>query len=123
MSSPMSDRPVRDQHGQPLPDAEVPSELADEQVDQALAALPGWERSGVMLVRHIPVPRDSREALEEGIRNVVDDESRIQMQVVDDEVFTISLGDGPNRLKPADLETAARIDTVLSGSGTDRGTT
>ena len=115
----MSDHAARDsaQH-----DSDVPSELQDEQVDQALAALPGWERSGVMLVRHIPVPRDSREALEEGIRNVVEDESRIQMQVVDDEVFTISLGDGPNRLKPADLETAARIDTVLSGSGTDHGT-
>ena len=119
----MSERPVRDQHGNPLPDSEVPSELNEEQIDQAVAALPGWERSGVMLVRHIPVPRDSREALEEGIRNVVDDESRIQMQVVDDKWFTISLGDGPNALKPADLETAARIDTVLSGSGTDRGST
>jgi hypothetical protein len=119
----MSEHPVRDQHGQPLPDSDEPSELRDEQVDQALAALPGWERSGVMLVRHVPVPEDSREALEEGIRNVIEDESRIQMQVVDDKWFTISLGNGPARLSPADIETAARIDTVLSGSGTDRGTT
>ncbi len=119
----MSEHVVRDQHGQPLPDSDTPSELSDEQVDQGLAALPGWERSGVMLVRHIPVPADSRDALEEGVWNVINDKSRIQMQVVDDKWFTISLGDGPNRLKPEDLETAARIDTVLSGSGVDRGTT
>ncbi len=118
----MSERPVRDQHGNPLPGSDEPLELRDEQVDQGLAALPGWERMGVVLRRQVPVPSDSRDALEEGVRNVVEDQSRLEVQIVDDE-FTIILGHGPDPLIPADLETAARIDTVLSGSGTDRGTT
>ncbi|MBA3741851.1 hypothetical protein [Sporichthya sp.] len=118
----MSERPVRDQHGNPLPGTDEPLELRDDQVDEGLAALPGWERAGVVLKRAIPVPRDSRDALEEGVRNVVEDESRLEVQIVDDE-FTIILGNGPGALVPADLETAARIDTVLSGSGTDHGTT
>ncbi|HUR76218.1 MAG TPA: hypothetical protein VMZ00_18180 [Sporichthya sp.] len=118
----MSESPGRDLHGNPLPGSDEPLELRDDQVDDGLAALPGWERSGVVLTRRIPVPRDSRDALEEGVRNVVEDQSRLEVQIVDDE-FTIILGNGPGALLPADLETAARIDTVLSGSGTDRGTT
>jgi hypothetical protein len=117
----MPEHPVRDQHGRPLPGTDEPSELRDDQVDEGLAALPGWERAGVVLTRRIPVPRDSRDALEEGVRNVVEDPSRVEVQIVDDE-FTIIIGHGPGALVPADLETAARIDTVLSGSGTDRGT-
>ena len=118
----MPERPVRDQHGNPLPGSGEPLELRDDQVDEGLAALPGWERAGVVLKRAVPVPRDSREALEEGVRNVAGDPSRLEVQIVDDE-FTIIVGNGPGALIPADLETAARIDTVLSGSGTDRGST
>lgn len=119
----MPERPEPHQHdrhhnGYPPPG---PGDLRPEQVDEALAALPGWDRAGVVLVRKVPVPRDSRKALEEGVRNVVEDQSRLDLEVVDDDGLTIILGDGPSALRPTDLETAARIDTVLSGSGTDRG--
>jgi hypothetical protein len=120
MSDPLADRPVRDQHGTPLPDDPGPTDLQESQIDEALAALPGWRRAGTRVTRQIPVPRDSRAALEEGIANVVEDESRI---VLDDsgEGLTIVLGGGKGGVRPADLEAAARIDTVLSGSGIDRG--
>jgi hypothetical protein len=116
----MSDRPLRDQHGNQLPDEPGNADLALDLVDQALAALPGWQRDGARLVRQIPVPRDSRDALQEGVRNVVEDDSRLALDDSGPEGLTISLGGPSGGVRAADLETAARIDTVLSGSGTDR---
>lgn len=119
MSDPLADRPIRDSNGNALPDEPGPTDLSDSQIDEALAALPGWQRSQGRLVRQIPVPDDSRGALEEGVRNVIHDESRLGL---DDsgEGLTILLGGGSGGVRPADIEAAARIDTVLSGSGTDR---
>jgi hypothetical protein len=113
--------PVRDQHGNPLPDDDAPQTLSAAQVDEGLAALPGWERRGSALHRSVPVARDSVEALREGVRNVVHDQQRVRLAEEGDGL-TILLHGEPD-LTPADLETAARIDAVLSGSATDRGTT
>jgi hypothetical protein len=116
-------RVVRDPHGNPLPRGDAaPTALGPEQVDDALVALPGWHRSGASLLRTVPVARDSREALAEGVRGVVTDDSRLRLESGEDGL-TIVLGEGPGDLCAADLETAARIDTVLSGSGRDHGTT
>lgn len=123
MADPLADRPMRDSNGNELPDESGPSNLAPQQVDEALAALPGWEREGERLVRQIPVPRDSRDALQEGVWNVISDSSRIAMEGSGEQGLTIRLGAADGGLRPDDLETAARIDTVLSGSGTDHGTT
>jgi hypothetical protein len=113
-----TERPVRDQHGQPLP-AAGSGALSHEQIDEGLAALPGWDRRGSALLRHVPVARDSREALREGVRTVTSDRDRLRLEDGRDGL-TIALQGDPD-LTAADLETAARIDTVLSGSGTDRG--
>jgi hypothetical protein len=114
------ERPVRDQHGQPLPDETDSQALSPAQVDEGLAALPGWNRRGSALLRHVPVARDSREALREGVRTVTTNADKLRLEDGSDGL-TIALQGDPE-LTAADLETAARIDTVLSGSGTDRGT-
>jgi hypothetical protein len=114
-----SERPVRDQHGHPLPDEADGRALSADQIDEGLAALPGWNRRGRALLRTVPVARDSREALREGVRTVVADEDRLRLEDGSDGL-TIALQGDPE-LTAADLEAAARIDTVLSGSGTDRG--
>jgi hypothetical protein len=112
--------PVRDQHGNPLPGASDPEALSFGQIDDGLVALPGWERRGSTLHRLVPVARDSREALREGVRTVVSGQQRLRLE---DEADALSIVlEGSPDLTAADLEAAARIDTVLSGSGTDRGT-
>jgi hypothetical protein len=116
-----SERPVRDQHGHHLPDQPGSRALSPDQIDQGLAALPGWKRRGRALLRTVPVARDSREALREGVRTVISDADRLRLEDGTDNL-TIAL-QGEPELTAADLETAARIDTVLSGSGTDRGST
>jgi hypothetical protein len=112
--------PVRDLQGRPLPgQGEDSQALSLDQVDEGLAALPGWDRRGNLLVRPVPVAPDSREALREGVRTVVPDQRRLRLED-DADGITIWLQGDPT-LSATDLETAARIDTVLSGSGTDRG--
>lgn len=118
---PVRDQPVRDQHGHVLPGTgEEPQAVGPEQVDDALAALPGWSRRGATLVRQIRVPADSVPGLCEGIRSVAGDPARLGFDESADGL-TVLLGAGAGDLTAADLEAAARIDTVLSGSGTDRG--
>jgi hypothetical protein len=118
---PGSDRPVRDQHGHVLPGTgEEPQPVRPDQVDEALAALPGWQRRGTTLVRDIRVPADSIAGLREGVRSVGGDPARLGFDESADGL-TVLVGAAPGDLTSADLETAARIDTVLSGSGTDRG--
>jgi hypothetical protein len=96
------------------------SPLAPDQVNDALAALPGWTRRKATLVRQVPVAADSRAALREAVDNVVSDRG---LRLEDSEQgLTITLGAGTDELTGADLEAAARIDSVLSGSATDHGT-
>ena len=97
-------------------------DLTHDEIDDALSALPGWHRDGSRVARQVPVPRDSREGLEEGVRNVIEDASRVEM-IESDAGLTIVLGGNEGGTQPADIEAAARIDTVLSGSGHDHGTT
>lgn len=115
----MTTQSARDQHGQDLP-TDMASILSVEQVEQGLEALPGWERDGSDLIRRIPVPEDSRDGLREGIRHVVGNQRRLTF---DDspEALAVRIGNDSAGLRPDDLETAARIDTVLSGSGRDTG--
>lgn len=114
-----NESPVRDQHGHELP-TDQSATLSVEQVEQGLAALPGWAREGSDLVRRVPVPADSRDGLREGVRNVVTSQSRLGFDD-DAEALAIRVGRDSRGLRPEDLETAARIDTVLSGSGRDHG--
>src|SRR3954452_22149371 len=106
----MTERPVRDQHGKELPDDAGPTDVNETQIEEALAALPGWHREGYRVARQIPVPRDSRDALEQGVRNVIADPSRLELNE-SDAGLTIVLGGASGGVRPADIEAAARIDT------------
>ncbi len=90
--------------------------LASEEVDTALEALPGWRRYGEFLAREVPVQRGAHEGLIAGLRNVVEDEARFNVIDTPDGVI-VYLGNDTGVL-PSDIETAARLDTVLDGSGT-----
>lgn len=117
----MRDQVVRDQHGNPLPgEGDGPRLLGPEQIDDALVGLPGWERRGATLFRELGVEPASFDALREGVRNAVGTDCSAEVDEADDRM-RILLGTEPGDLTSAHLEAAARVDTVLSGSGTDRG--
>jgi len=90
--------------------------LDDNDIDDALAALPGWRREGNKLVRDVPVEDDSRDNLERAIMTVADEL---------DHHPVISEGDGELRLEvwthsdggitAKDVELAGRIDQALTG--------
>jgi len=115
---------VRDQHGHPLPDGDFGdserSVLIPEQVDQALGGLPGWRRLGTTLRREIAVEPASAAGLREGVLRAAGPNVAI---AVDDagQRATIVVGTDREALDSADVEAAARIDAVLSGSAGDRG--
>lgn len=91
--------------------------LATHEVDDALTALPAWHRFGEFVARQIPVERGSSEGLLEGVRKVVEDAGRFHVMESADGVL-IYLGDPVTHGVTADdIETAARIDTVVDGSG------
>lgn len=47
--------------------------LSDEEIDAALATLPGWSRQGDRLVRDVPVADDAAERLTADILRVADE--------------------------------------------------
>ncbi|MGQ0625578.1 MAG: hypothetical protein ACT4PP_13135 [Sporichthyaceae bacterium] len=123
MNEPADRPPARDNHGHVLPqETSAPVRpLADLAIDTGLAALPGWEHRDALLVRQVRVPADSRDGLIEGVRHAVGDDGRVAF-VDEAEAVLIRLG-AQGAVLPADLEAAARVDAVLSGSGRDTGTT
>jgi hypothetical protein len=91
--------------------------LSAPEIEDALTALPAWHRYGDFLARHIPVQRGAHEGLLEGVRKVVDDADRFHVMDAEDGVL-IYLGDPQTHtVIPDDVETAARIDTVVDGTG------
>ena len=112
----MTNRPVHDQHGNPVPGVGGGSEsLGPDQVDGALPWLPGWTRRGASLVRQVSVEPGDREILREGLRNVVGNRCSLAMDETEDGL-TILVGADVGDITAADLEVAAQIDSVLSGS-------
>ena len=95
----------------------MPKLLTDEAIATALQALPGWERSGDRLVRTVEVRADSQDTLERSIAEVADALDhhpglRREGDAVHLELWTHSAGGVTDK----DVELAARIDQVLSGS-------
>lgn len=95
----------------------MPELLADEAITTALQSLPGWERAGDRLVREVKVPSDSQDSLERSIAEVADamdhhPDLRRDGDTVHLELWTHSAGGVTSK----DVELAARIDQVLSGS-------
>ena len=90
--------------------------MSEQDIQDALAALPGWELAGDALVRTVPVEPDSVDNLESAIAQVAD-----QL----DHHPVVERGEGELRLRlwthsaggvtPKDVELAARIDQTLTG--------
>ena len=95
----------------------MPELLTDDAIATALETLPGWERAGDRLVREVKVPTDSQDTLERSIAEVADALDhhpglRREGDAVHLELWTHSAGGVTSK----DIELAARIDQVLSGS-------
>lgn len=95
----------------------MPELLTDEAITTALETLPGWERAGDRLARTVAVPADSQDSLERSIAEVADamnhhPDLRRAGDTVQLELWTHSAGG----ITAKDVELAARIDQVLSGS-------
>ncbi len=90
--------------------------LERKQIEDALAALPGWDYDGTKLVRRVPVAADAQDNLESAVMKVADEL---------DHHPVIERGEGELRfdvwshsaggVTAKDLELAARIDQALSG--------
>jgi 4a-hydroxytetrahydrobiopterin dehydratase len=96
--------------------------LDPDEIDTALAALPGWSFDDGKLVKRAEVPDDSQDALAEAVGKVADevnhhpDVSREPGAVIF-RLWTHSAGG----VTAKDVDLAARIDRQLSGAGTDTG--
>lgn len=93
-------------------------------IDTALAALPGWSYDGAALCRRAHVPPDSQDAMAESVARVADEldhhpEVSRDTAAMTFRLWTHSVGG----VTEQDVTLAARIDQVLSGSGTDTGGT
>jgi 4a-hydroxytetrahydrobiopterin dehydratase len=90
--------------------------MSEQEISDALAALPGWEVDDGKLVRDVPVEPDSAANLERAVMQVADEM---------DHHPDIERGDGSLRFRlwthsaggvtAKDVELAGRIDQTLSG--------
>ena len=92
------------------------------QIDAALESLPGWSYDGEALTRRADVPADSQDAMAESVASVADEMNHHPDVSRDPESMTFRLWThSEDGVTAKDVELAARIDRVLSGSGTDTG--
>ncbi len=86
--------------------------LTDDQVRDALAALPGWTGDASGLVRDVEVDETDRDYLEEQVRAVGAPVERTGSGV------RIVLG-ADGGVTPGDVELAAHVDRATGVTGTD----
>jgi 4a-hydroxytetrahydrobiopterin dehydratase len=98
--------------------------LDRSQIDAALESLPGWSYDGEALTRRADVPADSQDAMAEAVARAADamDHHPDVSRAADSLVFRLWTH-SEDGVTTKDVELAARIDQVLSGSATDAGTT
>ena len=94
--------------------------LQPSQVRTALEGLPGWTEEGGALVRGVPVTDDSRQALIEAVANTSRESSAAAEVHVQSDVVVLRVGAAAG-VTPDDVELAARLDRVLTGSANDEG--
>lgn len=98
--------------------------LTDDEIRDALAALPGWELADGRLVKRVTVPADSQPGLREAIRQVADAIDHHPDVAQDAQAMAFTLWThSAGGVTAKDVDLAARIDRVLSGGGTDTGRT
>ncbi|CAL9466263.1 Putative pterin-4-alpha-carbinolamine dehydratase [Streptomyces sp. enrichment culture] len=90
--------------------------LSDAEIEQELAALPGWERQGETITRTYPIRYHAAVA---AIVTIADRSRRIQHHAdldlrMDHLRASITTHDAGYRLTPADFDLARRIDAIVS---------
>ncbi len=90
--------------------------LDPSDVDSALSQLPDWRHAGEFLVRVVPVDDSNKEIVQERVAQVETDPERCSFTDTDTGMM-IYLGDqGGEGISAHDIETAAKIDSVLAGA-------
>lgn len=98
--------------------------LDRSQIDTALEALPGWSYDGEALTRRAEVPADSQDAMVEALAQVADAmDHHPDISREPDSLVLRLWTHSEDGVTSKDVDLAARIDQVLSGSATDTGTT
>ncbi len=100
----------------------MPSLLDSDTIATALEALPGWQATSGQLVRTVHVPAGT-DALLRSVRQITDEQDHPADIDIDGEAVTFRLStSSAGGISDLDVDLAARIDQVLSGSeatGTD----
>jgi 4a-hydroxytetrahydrobiopterin dehydratase len=91
--------------------------LEDAAIETALASLPGWRREENRLVKDVEVSDDSAEALQDAVGKVADELDHHPL--VDRSPGSLRFhlwSHSAGGITQKDVELAARIDQVISGS-------
>lgn len=96
--------------------------LSRDDIDTALASLPGWSYDGTALVKRVQVPADSQDGLVEAVAQVAAELDHHPDTSTDGDGMTFRLWThSAGGVTPKDVELAARIDRELSGAADDEG--
>jgi 4a-hydroxytetrahydrobiopterin dehydratase len=95
----------------------VPELLNRDQIDDVLAAMPGWSGGPERLVRDVEVPESDREALRRSVMMVADElDHHPEIQATEQGLRFVLWTHSEGGVTAKDVELAAAIDQVLSGS-------
>jgi 4a-hydroxytetrahydrobiopterin dehydratase len=98
----------------------MPALLDDDEIRTALAALPGWDRDDLALIKRVPVADDQHESVERAVADVADALDHHPEVARDFGSLTFRLWThSAGGVTAKDVELAGRIDQVLSGSTQD----
>ncbi|MBA2767927.1 MAG: 4a-hydroxytetrahydrobiopterin dehydratase [Sporichthyaceae bacterium] len=96
--------------------------LSRDDIDTALAALPGWSCEDDKLVKRARVALDSQDGLVEAVSQVADAMDHHPVVSRDNDSVTFRLWThSAGGVTAKDIDLAARIDRELSGAGRDEG--
>jgi 4a-hydroxytetrahydrobiopterin dehydratase len=97
------------------------AQLLDEtEIDDALASLPGWRRVDNTIAREVPVEDDAVDNLEAAVAEVADElDHHPDVQRSSGAVRFTLWTHSADGVTAKDIELAARIDQVLSGTAQD----
>jgi 4a-hydroxytetrahydrobiopterin dehydratase len=92
--------------------------LDDSAIDDALLALPGWQRVDNTIVRDVPVSAEAADNLEAAVARAADELNHHPVvDRTDDSVRFTVWTHSAGGVTSKDIELAARIDEVIAGAG------